>query len=153
MNTTTLETRLSTLIRKLRTQDFPGYGTDAIVWVRGGYPHLQIEVLPAGTGALAGTVAVYRFRNLFDDGAKVGAYKTELLAALPEIAEKVRTAMETEPGWQPIHRQARYEVRQRAKGEKKISLRLDQDAVAALEKRAAEHGGSQSATIRALLMQ
>lgn len=154
MNTSTLETKLRTLIGKLRTVDFPGYGQDGIVWVRGDYPHLQIEVLPAGQGGLPGTVAVHRFRNLFDDGAKVGTYKTELLAAVPAIAADVRRAMEKEPkSWHPIHRsrQGAYDARQREKGWKTVAVRLDADSIAALNRAAEAHGGDRSAAIRALL--
>lgn len=101
----TLETNLNTQINRLRTVDFPGMGQDAVVWVRGDYPHLQIEVLPAGMGGLPGTVAVHRFRNLFDDGAKVGAYKAELLADVKAIAAQVRQSMEEAPQqWHVAHR-------------------------------------------------
>jgi hypothetical protein len=150
----TVETKLRTLINKLRTVDFPGYGQDATVWVRGDYPHMQMEVLPAGQGGLPGTVAVHRFRNLFDDGAKVGAYKAELMAAVPAIAAEVRRAMEEDPQhWHVVHRsrQAAYDQRQREKGFKTIAVRFDSASLSALDRAAAAHGGDRSAAIRALL--
>lgn len=154
MNTSTLESKLRTLINKLRTVDFPGYGQDGVVWVRGDYPHLQLEVLPAGQGGLPGTVPVHGFRNLFDDGKKVGAYKAELLAAVASIAAKVRQAMEEEPkGWHPVHRsrQSAYDQRQREKGFKTIAVRLDPSSLEALDRAAEAHGGDRSSAIRALL--
>lgn len=154
MNTSTLESKFRTLVNKLKTADFPGMGSDAVVWVRGDYPHLQIEILPAGQGGLPGTVPVHRFRNLFDDGIKVGVYKAELMQRVPAIAAEVRQAMEADPGhWHPAHRsrQSAYDQRQREKGYKTIAIRLDPSSLAALDRAAEAHGGDRSAAIRTLL--
>lgn len=51
----------------------------------------------------------------------------------------------------PESRQARYEARQRSRGFKTVSVRLDAASRIKLEAMAAQHGGDQSAALRALL--
>lgn len=48
-------------------------------------------------------------------------------------------------------RQARYEARQKEKGVRLITVRLDAATLAKLDALAAHHGGDRSAAIRALL--
>jgi hypothetical protein len=54
--------------------------------------------------------------------------------------------------YDPLYRQKQYEARQKKRGWKTISLRLDSDARQALAAKAEAFGGDQSACIRALLM-
>jgi hypothetical protein len=54
--------------------------------------------------------------------------------------------------YDPLYRQKQYEARQKKRGWKTISLRLDTETRAALAAKAEAFGGDQSACIRALLM-
>jgi hypothetical protein len=54
--------------------------------------------------------------------------------------------------YDPLYRQKQYEARQKKRGWKTISLRLDSDARQALAAKAEAFGGDQSACIRALLL-
>lgn len=49
-------------------------------------------------------------------------------------------------------RQARYEVRRRESGWRMISVRLDAETLAVLERLAERYGGDKSAAIRAAIM-